>query len=141
MGGTPLGQSPVLDERENLQLTAQITQGSLPSEPFYRAMGYPLFLAGLRATGTLTDELPQAAMAAELLLHVLNTLLVVRLTQKWFGSARTGLAAGLCHGLNPVLIHYATQILDSTLANTLSLAGLQFLPERAKAGPPHRNAL
>jgi hypothetical protein len=139
--GTPLGQSAVLDERENLRLAAQITSGTLPPEPFYRAMGYPLFLAGLRATGLLPDDLPLAATAAGLLLHVLNTLLVARLAQKWFGTARAGFAAGLLHGFNPVLIHYATQILDGTLANTFFLAGLLCLPERDDAPPSCRRAL
>src|SRR4051794_38567664 len=58
--GTPLGQSAVLDERENLQLAAQITSGTLAHEPFYRAMGYPLLLAGLRTTGLLAGDVPAA---------------------------------------------------------------------------------
>jgi len=128
---TPLGRSPVLDERENFQLAAQIADGSLPREPFYRAMGYPLFLAGLRAAGLLTDAHPQAATAAGLLFHVLNTWLVAVLARRWFGSARAGWIAGLLHGLNPVLIHYATQVLDAVPANTLFLAGLLCLPARA----------
>ena len=136
--GTPLGQSAVLDERENLQLAAQITAGTLPPEPFYRAMGYPLFLAALRVVGLLTDDLPQVATGAGLLLHVLNTLLVARLAQQWFDSARAGLVAGLLHGLNPVLIHEATQILDGTLANTFFLTGLCFLPAAVAAAPPRR---
>ncbi|MDB6113810.1 MAG: hypothetical protein JWQ62_755, partial [Lacunisphaera sp.] len=97
--GTPLGQSAVLDERENLQLAAQIMAGTLPHESFYRAMGYPLLLAGLRATGLLAGDVSAAATALGLLLHVFNTLLVARLTQKWFGSACAGFVAGLLHGL------------------------------------------
>lgn len=133
--GTPLGQSAVLDERENLQLAAQITTGTLPPEPFYRAMGYPLFLAGLRATGLLTDDAPQAATAAGLLLHVLTTVLIARLAQRWFASGRAGFAAGLLHGLNPVLIHEATQVLDGTLANLFFLAGLLLLPSPDDPAP------
>ncbi len=136
--GTPLGQSAVLDERENLQLAAQITAGTLPPEPFYRAMGYPLFLAALRGAGLLTDDLPQAATFAGLLLHVLNTLLVARLAQCWFASARAGMVAGLLHGLNPVLVHEATQIMDGTLANTCFLVGLLFLPATSDATPRRR---
>jgi hypothetical protein len=132
--GTPLGRSPVLDERENLQLAAQLTAGALPPEPFYRAMGYPLFLAGLRTAGLVTDDLPQVALVAGLLLHGLNSLLVARLALLWFTSPRAALAAGLLHGLNPVLIHYATQILDGTFANTFLLLGLQFLPRPEAPG-------
>ena len=132
---TPLGGSAVLDERENLQLAAQIAGDRLPAEPFYRAMGYPLLLAGLHAAGLVSETAPYGATALGLLLHVLNTLLVARLAQRWFGCARAGLAAGLLHGLNPVLIHYATQILDGTLANAFFLFGLQFLPAQ---GEPRR---
>jgi hypothetical protein len=139
--GTPLGQSAVLDERENLQLAAQIAHGALPAEPFYRAMGYPLLLSGLSAAGLLPDGLPQAATALGLLLHVLNTVLVARLAQKWFGSARAGLVAGLLHGLNPVLIHYATQILDATFADTFFVLGLLCLPAAPGAAPARRAAL
>lgn len=141
--GTPLGRSPVLDERENLQLAAQIADGTLPREPFYRAMGYPLFLAGLRITGLLTDAHPQAATGAGLLLHALNTWLVAVLARRWFGSTRAGWIAGLLHGLNPVLIHYATQILDAVPATTLFLAGLLGLPGRggARATPLRAAAL
>ena len=138
--GTPLGQSAVLDERENLQLAAQITTGTLPPEPFYRAMGYPLFLAGLRATGLLTNDAPQAATAAGLLLHVLTTMLLARLAQRWFASGRAGLVAGLLHGLNPVLIHEATQVLDGALANTFFIVGLLCLPAPGEQSS-RRNAL
>ena len=139
--GTPLGQSAVLDERENLQLAAQISSGTLPHEPFYRAMGYPLLLAALHTTGLLADDVPAAATALGLLLHVINTLLVARLAQKWFGSARAGFAAGLLHGLNPVLIHYATQVLDGTFANSFLLLGLQCLPARDAGAASRRNAI
>lgn len=128
--GTPLGRSAVLDERENLQLAGQIATGTLPAEPFYRAMGYPLFLSALSATGLLDETHPQAATAAGLLFHVLNTWLVALLARRWFGSERAGWIAGLLHGLNPVLIHYATQILDAVPANSLVLAGLVCVPGR-----------
>lgn len=138
--GTPLGRSSVLDERENLQLAAQIAGGTLPAEPFYRAMGYPLFLAGLRVPGLLTDNFPQAATAAGLLFHALNTGLVALLARRWFGNDRAGWIAGLLHGLNPVLIHYATQILDAVPANTLLLAGLLCLPGRDRTNTDWKRA-
>lgn len=137
---TPLGRSAVLDERENLQLAVQIATGTLPPEPFYRAMGYPLLLSGLVRLGVLDEAHPQAATAAGLLLHVLNTWLVAALARRWFGAARAGWIAGLLHGLNPVLIHYATQILDAGLANTLFLSGLLCLPGRDGARTTWRHA-
>ncbi|MBI2516112.1 MAG: hypothetical protein HYV95_04285 [Opitutae bacterium] len=137
--GTPLGRAAVLDERENLQLAHELATGSLPAEPFYRAMGYPLLLAGLDRAGLLPESAPQAATALGLLLHVLNTALAVKLAQRWFHSTRAGVLTGLLFGLNPVFIHHATQVLDNTLAGTLVLAGLQFLSAEpdTRTGRPH----
>jgi hypothetical protein len=125
--GTPLGQVPVLDERENLALAEQIAGGSLPREPFYRAMGYPLLLAGLRAGGIPAGQLPVAALLLGVGLHALGALLAAMLAQRWFGDARAGLIAGLLFALNPVLVHYATQRLDAMLGTVLFLAGLACL--------------
>ena len=125
---TPLGRAAVLDERENLQLAHGIATGTLPPEPFYRAMGYPLVLSGLDAAGLLPDGTPQAATALGLLLHVLNTGLALALAQKWFRSAGAAALTGVLFALNPVLLHEATQVLDNTLSGTLLLAGLLCLP-------------
>src|SRR5690606_28381119 len=73
---TPLGQSPVLDERENLDLAAQIARGTLPPEPFYRAMLYPLILAVPFALGVPETLIPHMATLAGVLLHLIGTLFV-----------------------------------------------------------------
>ncbi len=121
--GTPLGRVPVLDERENLDLSAAIFGGDLPREPFYRAPGYALVLAGLRWTGVPAAGLFPAALLLGAALHALNAALVARLAGRWFGS-RAALLGGLLFALDPVFVHYATQALDNTLALTLFLSGL-----------------
>ena len=121
--GTPLGRVPVLDERENLDLAAAIFGGTLPAEPFYRAPGYALFLAGLRALGVPSGGLFPAALAAGALLHAAGAALAAALARRWFGGT-SAVAAGLLFALDPVLVHFATQALDSTLSLTLFLAGL-----------------
>jgi len=134
--GTPLGRVPVLDERENLDLASAIFGGTLAPEPFYRAQGYPLVLAGLRWTGVSAAGLFPAALLLGVFLHSIGAGTAASLAKRWFGS-RAGLFAGLLFALDPVLVHYATQALDATLALTLFLAGLGFLasavaaPERA----------
>jgi 4-amino-4-deoxy-L-arabinose transferase-like glycosyltransferase len=136
--GTPLGRVPVLDERENLDLSAAILGGSLPREPFYRAPGYALALAGIRWMGVPAAGLFPAALLLGAVLHALNAALVARIAGRWFGN-RAALLGGLLFALDPVLVHYATQALDNTLALTLFLAGLNLLVAAALA--PHRARL
>ncbi len=126
-GSTPLGQVPVLDERENLELAGQIADGSLPHEPLYRAMGYPLLLAGLRLVGVSAESLPLVALLLGVVLHALSAVLAGQLARRWFGDGRAGLLAGALVAFNPVLVHYATQRLDATLGLVLFLAGLASL--------------
>ncbi len=137
--GTPLGLTPVLDERENILLAAQIAGHALPPEPFYRAMGYPLLLAGVLQAGLPEIELPVAALLLGLILHGLGAMLVAKLAQRWFNEPRAGLLAGLLFALNPVLVHFATQRLDATLSLVLFLAGLFSLD--LDRNPPGRRAL
>jgi len=120
---TPLGHGPVVDEQENLALAEGIVRGELPREPFYRAAGYPLALAGLRTLGVTTGGLFSAALALGVLLHALNAALVAGVAGRWFGGAGA-LAAGLLFALHPVFVHYSTQALDAVPALSLFLVGL-----------------
>jgi len=121
--GTPLGRVPVLDERENLDLAAAIAGGALPAAPFYRAPAYPLVLACMRWLGISSSGLFPAALLFGACLHAANAALVASIARRWFGNA-AGVVAGLLFALDPVMVHYATQALDSTLSLTLFLAGL-----------------
>ncbi len=120
---TPLGRVPVLDERENIDMAEAIFGGTLPSLPFYRAPGYALVLSGLRLAGVSQGGLFASALALGALLHGLGAALAAGLALRWFGR-RAALVAGLLFALDPVLVHHATQALDSTLSMVLFLAGL-----------------
>lgn len=122
--GTPLGRVPVLDEHENLALVEQVANGTLPHEPFYRAMGYPLFLASLRIAGITAAQLPLAALLVGVALHTVVALLIAALARRWFDDSRAEVVAGLLAALNPVLVDAAMQRLDGTLGMVLFLAGL-----------------
>ena len=134
--GTPLGRVPVLDERENMDLSAAIFGGALAQEPFYRAPGYALVLAGLRCLGVPAGGLFPAALLLGTALHAVDTALVACAARRWFGN-RAALAGGLLFAFDPVMVHYATQALDSTLSLALFLLGLNFFaaavaaPDRA----------
>jgi len=135
---TPLGQSPVLDERENLDLAAQIARGTLPPEPFYRAMLYPLILAVPFALGVPETLIPHMATLVGVLLHLMGTLFVHSIARRWFARSEAGLIAAVLYGFNPVLVHYATQILDATLGNVLFLGGLWSFTRAAPTDRPGR---
>ncbi len=136
--GTPLGRVPVLDERENIDLAEAIFGGTLPAAPFYRAPGYALLLAGLRLAGLSPGGLFPAALILGVLLHAAGAALAAALARRWFGNA-SAVIAGLLFALNPVLVHFATQALDATLALTLFLGGLWAfaaaidVPDRARS--------
>ncbi len=128
--GTPLGRAPQLDGRENLELAAQIAQGTLAHEPFYRAMLYPAVLAVPLMAGCPPDWLPMLAALAGLLMHFAATwavaLLARRVWQEQGGDGAAAIAAALW-GLNPVALFYAVDVLDVTLALALFLWGLVWL--------------
>lgn len=115
--GTPIGISPVLDGQENLNLAQQIADGTLAREPFYRAMLYPAILA----------YSPIGHSLLGLLCHIANTALVIGLARRFWKDERAGLIAGAFVGLNPVLLHFAFDPLDTTLAITLFLSTLAAL--------------
>lgn len=124
--GTPLGQVPVLDEREILDLAEAIRSGSLPAEPFYRAPGYPLILAGFLAAGLPPGSLFATALALGVLLHGLNAALISRIAGRLF-DGNAALIAGILAAFYPVLVHYSTQALDAVPALSLFLLGLDGL--------------
>jgi hypothetical protein len=130
--GTPLGRVPVLDERENIDLAEAIFGGTLPPAPFYRAPGYALLLAFMRLAGVSGGGLFPAALLLGVLLHGIGAGLAAALAMRWFGNP-SALIAGLLFALDPVLVHYATQALDATLALTLFLAGLNAFAGAASA--------
>ncbi len=110
---TPLGQNPTLYGQENLILAEQIANGSLAKEPFYRAMLYPALLAFL----------PIHWMVLGILCHLGNTLLSIALSDRIWKNDYAPLVSGALVGFNPVLIHFAFDPLDATLAITLLLSG------------------
>ncbi|MGE0486232.1 MAG: hypothetical protein AB7Q81_18935 [Gammaproteobacteria bacterium] len=137
---TPLGLHPVLDGREMLALAEAIATGSLPHEPFYRAPLYPALLAGLMQLGVTADDLAFAARLLNGALHLASTALVWSSARYlWQRPGATALAA-LLYGLNPVVLHFAADPLDITLAVALVLAAvrgaLSVLDTRPPGGVP-----
>ncbi len=112
--GSPLGIWPVLDARENLVWAERILNGTLPEEPFYRALGYPAVLAGLAALVGM-ENLPLSASFFGLLLHWLNAALVFGIAAAvWKQRTVAGFCA-LLYGFNPVALYFAVQLFDITL--------------------------
>ncbi|MGA8889952.1 MAG: hypothetical protein WB493_00190 [Anaeromyxobacteraceae bacterium] len=124
---TPLGSVPVLDAAENVGIARMLADGTFPSEPYYRAMLYPAVLAAMLRAGVPVASLPVAGGLLGLACHVITTLLVFLAARiVWRTSSGTGPAwvAALLFGLNPVAVFQAGELLDTTLALCLSMAGV-----------------
>jgi hypothetical protein len=121
--GTPLGLRPVLDGKENLELAAQMAEGTLAVEPFYRAPLYPFLLSLPLRLGLPTEMLPMAARLFNALCQLLSVGLVTLISLRLWRSPGAALLSGLLVGLNPVLLHFAADPLDITLAVTWLLLG------------------
>ncbi len=120
--GTALGMSPALDGKENLLLARDIFELKLAPEPFFRAMLYPLVLAFFYFFGD--GNVVWMASLFGVCIHVLNTILAMKLTSLVWGEGWSGVSAGLLVGFNPVLIHYAVDPLDITLGVFFFLGSL-----------------
>ncbi len=113
---SPSGMTPVLDGAENILLADQIFSGTLPDEPFYRAMLYPALLSMFRSFGIATEDLSFVAAILGIFLHLANTLLISLLSYKIWASSAAGLAGMLLFGLYPPALHFAAEPLDITIA-------------------------
>ncbi len=121
---TPLGLVPGADDREILALARQIASVTLPHEAFYRAPGYPALLALGLWLGVPDSSLIILARLLNTACHLASTALVFGLANRLWGTRRAAwLAAGLV-GFNPVLLHFAADALDVSVAMTLMLLGL-----------------
>ncbi|EKD82698.1 MAG: hypothetical protein ACD_39C01149G0001 [uncultured bacterium] len=113
---TPLGMTPVLDGAENMALAEKIYQGTLPAEPFYRAMLYPFMLALLRFIGVEPDMMMSVAGILGLLFHILTTLLVARIAFILWRTEAACLLGGALYGFYPLAVYFAAEPLDITAA-------------------------
>jgi len=126
-GMSPLGLAPQLDSRELLELAFDLSRGSLSVEPFYRAMGYPLLLSLFFRIGLNYGQVVSVALLLGVILHLLNTALVMRLSQLVWRNGRSGILSGLLFGLNPVVVFFTVDVLDVGLGLFFALAGLSVL--------------
>lgn len=120
----PLAQSPVLDARENLFWAQAIQMGTVPAEPFYRALLYPWLLAKIGFSVGLSGGL---AAGLGLLCHFLNAALVGAIAQRLWQRRAASVLAGGVYACYPVSLWFAVQVLDITLAITLFLLALYAL--------------
>lgn len=121
---TALGLAPMLDGREQLELALHLAQGNLPHEPFYRAALFPSLVAWLVKAGVSVQHLPFAVRMMNGGLHLASTMLVWMIAARVWQSPRAAALAALLFGMNPVVLHFAGDPLDLTLAITLMLGGV-----------------
>ena len=134
---TATGLVPAGDDREILALARQIAHHTLPHEAFYRAPGYPAVLALGLQLGVPDAGLLLFARGLNALCHLITAVLVGRLARSLWASRAAGLLAAALVGFNPVLLHFAGDALDITLAITLMTAGIVSLvhAQRGRCSP------
>lgn len=118
----PLGQVPVLDARENVAWASTLRERSLPPEPIYRALLYPLLLAQLPAS-----SLPVGATFFGLAMHVLSAVLVGLIARRLWQNRSAAWLSGLLFAVYPVALYFSGQVLDITFSITLFLGGVYAL--------------
>ncbi|MDQ8195135.1 hypothetical protein QEH59_11915 [Coraliomargarita sp. SDUM461004] len=118
----PLGQTPVLDARENVAWAQIIRAGQLPQEPIYRALLYPLILAQAPAS-----FLPWAATCFGILLHLTSAVLVGLIAMQLWRDRGAAWSSGLLFAVYPVALYFSGQVLDITFSITLFLAAIYTL--------------
>ena len=125
--GTPLGRAPQLDGAENLALAGKIVAGTLPHEPFYRAMLYPAVLAVPLKLGLPAENLPAFALIFGLFCHFAIALGVARLSTRLWAGPGESMAAWLAASLwafNPIALFYAVDVLDTVPSLALAVWAL-----------------
>lgn len=120
----PLGRSPVLDARENLDLVERLHGQSYPDEPFYRAMLYPYLLSLLPFS---VSSLPLVALLLGVLAHCLNAILVGRISAHVWQTQPSAWCAGVLYAAYPVAIYFSVQVLDITLGISFFLLSVDSL--------------
>jgi len=125
----PMGDSPGYYRlAENLSQRSVYSQAY--AEPYIpdaaRTPGYPLFVA---AVFTAAGPSLVAVAVAQSLLHGLSGLLVARLGETWFRSARIGAAGALLWAVAPVPSVFCGILLTETLFTPVFLFALLMLSE------------
>jgi hypothetical protein len=121
---TPLGQSPVLDGRENIILARQIADQRLPAEPFFRAMLYPGVLS-LFARGGLDDaDLLVVAGGIGAFFHLLATAGIFRSALLLWKNETAAFLSAVLFGLYPLNSYFAAEPLDTTFSLSMVIVGI-----------------
>ncbi|MFQ3578289.1 MAG: hypothetical protein SNJ52_04690 [Verrucomicrobiia bacterium] len=135
VSNTSLGRVPLLDAKENIDLARSLVAGTLPDEPFYRAMGYPLTLAIPAALGLSDADLMLFAGVLGLLAHAAASVAVGWMGWRLSGRLLGLWISGLLFALYPVAIYFSAEVLDTSLSTALLLWGVVCLtiPGRSSA--------
>ena len=121
-GQTPLGSFPALDCLQNQVLAQQIVSGTLPQEPFHRAPLYPVILAGALWVVGDVGWLPDIGRLINGLAVLFAAGCAYRAGKRLWGRESAGLIAAVLLGANPVVLFFAGDLYDITLAMAIAAA-------------------
>ena len=130
---TPMGQFPVLDGGEMLDLARNLAAGEHAHNGAYRAVLYPWVLSRFATPLSSNTELVRLARIINLFFHLGTVTVLFWGAWRFWGSLSAALLASLLYGCNPVALHFAGDPLDTTMAVFFFGAGLVAALETAEA--------
>ena len=120
---TPFGIVPVYDGKENLQDAERIINGETFEFPFMRVPLYPYILAFGERVNVFDLTLISLARWLNSIAVLLTTFLSAHLAWLIWKRVSAIWIAGILVGLNPVVVYFAADPLDISLATTCLVAG------------------
>jgi hypothetical protein len=113
-----MGIDPVLDGKQNLLTAEKFYKGESFDDPFHRAPLYPYLLSILQKANVFELSVPSLARWLNSLAVVITTWLACNLAWLIWKRNYAVWITGLLVGLNPVILFFAGDPLDITLATT-----------------------
>lgn len=116
--GQPMGLDPVLDGKQNLLIAEKMHDGESFDQPFHRAPLYPFLVSLAERVNFLDLPLPLVARGLNSFFLLVTTFFTCQLAWLVWKKNYAVWFAGIAVGCNPVVLFFAGDPLDITIATS-----------------------
>ena len=116
--GQPMGLDPVLDGKQNLLIAEKIHEGASFDQPFHRAPLYPFLISLARHINILDLPVPLVARGMNSFFVLVTVFFTCQLAWLIWKKKYAVWFAGIAVGCNPVVLFFAGDPLDITIATS-----------------------